>query len=196
VGSTDFRAWPFRRYRQGGNYYVLAEGGDSSQTPVNGAVYATPLPVWQSSVEIAALGLQVLIVGDAGSKIRLGIYVDEDLQGGAPGGLLVDAGTINGDQVSPDDGRQEITFSPSLRLNGPAMYWAVLCVQGAPSVQPTIKMTSGYTPGAAGKFSDLVNLFSGGYKREETGLTGALPTVFTTSVYSYSRQAKLYIKTR
>jgi hypothetical protein len=196
VGSVDFRRWPFIRYRQGGVYYVLAEGTGSNQTPVNGSVYATPFPLWQPTLDIAALGLQVITAGDAGSKIRLGFYEDEELQGGGPGKLVADGGTINGDQVSPDDGRQEVTFSPALRLSGPAMYWAALCVQSAPSVQPTIVMTTGYTPGAPGKFSDLVNAFSGGIKREEAGLTGALPSVFTSTVFSSSREAKLYIKTK
>jgi hypothetical protein len=195
VGSLDFRRWPFPKYRQGGYYYMLIEGGDSSQTPVNGAEYATPFPLWQPDLMVAAIGIQVITAGESGSKIRLGIRADEDSQGYAPDLLIVDAGQIDGTDATTNTGRQEKTFSPPLRLTGPAMYWATLRVDSASTTQPTIKMTSGYTPGIASHFSDLVNLFTGGYKSEDIVLSGGLPAHFTSTIYSSTRTAKIYIKT-
>jgi hypothetical protein len=172
-------------YRSG-CYYVLCEGGDSTQSPLNNTMYAVRLPVWRA-VTLNLIGVEVITAGESGATVRLGIYSDETIQGCYPGALLLDAGTAAADST----GRKDITISQRLPVG---LYWAVVCVQnnsGTPATE--IKMTSGYTPGAAGLYSDLVNTFSGGFKENTQATTGALPATFPATENS-TRQPKIYVR--
>lgn len=186
---SGFLAAPTLTPRDGiyrtGCYYNLAEGGDSSQTPLNNTMYATRLPVAKPCT-LDRIGIEVTIVGEAGSLLRLGIYRDDATQGNYPGSLLLDAGTVVGDVI----GRKEVTISQALAVG---LYWVVVCAQSAPTTQPTIKMTSGYSPGAGGLFSDLSNLFSGGFKENTAGTSGALPSTFPATENS-TRMHKAYVR--
>lgn len=190
MGSVDWQKLPFRKFRSGGMYYLLPEGGDSTQSPVANTMYSVPLDLWQSTLDIDLIGIEV-ITSEAGTTLRLGVWEDEQTEGGFPGKLILDAGVTG--MAGTSTGRKDNTLATPLRLRGPARYHFSLCVQGGAGLLE-VKMTSGYTPGAAGKYSDLVNLFGGGYKAESTTL-GALPTTFPTPPSS-SRMPKIYIRTK
>lgn len=172
-------------YRSGG-YYVLAQGGDSTQSPVNNTMYATRFPVWRAAT-FNAIGIEIITAGQTGATVRLGVYSDEPTQGVYPGALVADFGTMAADST----GRKDFTISQYLSVG---LYWAVVCVQNNPTTPATeIKMTSGYTPGAAGLYSDLVNLFSGGFKENTAATTGGLPATFPLPENS-TRQSKIYVR--
>lgn len=190
MGSIDWRRMPVPKYRQGGIYYVLAEGGDSTQSPVANTLYTgRRLDLWQPSLDIAGMGIEV-ITSEASTVLKLAWWEDEEIQGGFPGKLVYEASTTG--MAGTSTGRKDNTFARPLRLTGPASYHASVCVQGGAGTLE-VKMTSGYSPGTGGKYSDLVNAFSGGYKAEST-TTGAMPAIFPTPP-STSRTAKIYFWT-
>jgi hypothetical protein len=171
-------------YRSG-LYYVLGEGGDSTQSPLNNTMYATRFPVLRPC-SLDRIGIEVITAGETGATIRMGIYGD-DAEGDYPGALLADYGTV----AATSTGRKEFTISQAI---GVGLWWVVICVQnnaGAPATE--VKMTSGYTPGAGGAFSDTSNLFAGGYKENTAATTGALPATFPTTENS-TRTHKSYVR--
>jgi hypothetical protein len=191
MSSIDWRRMPVQKYRSGGMYYVLAEGGDSTQSPVANTMYvARPLDLWQPTLDIAGLGIEV-ITAEASTVLRLGVWAEEELEGGFPGKLVLDAGVTG--MAGTSMGRKDNTLATPLRLVGPARYYFSVCVQGGAGTLE-VKMTSGYTPDAAGQYSDLTNLFSGGYKASTT-TTGALPASFPGTPSS-SRTPKIYFWTK
>lgn len=64
--------------------------------------------------------------------------------------------------------------------------------KNAPTVVPSIKMGNGYIGGIGGKFSDLANGFSTGYKNETTTL--AIANFIEPP--SGSRSAKIYVRVK
>ena len=190
MGSVDWRRMPFDKFRSGGIYYVGAEGGDSTQSPVANTMYVSrPLDLWQPTLDIAGVGIEV-ITAEASTVLRIGVWEDEEVQGGFPGKLVRDCGVTG--MAGTSTGRKDNTLSPPLRLTGPQRYYFSLCVQGGAGTLE-VKMTSGYTPWVGGKYSDLVNTFSGGWKAEATTL-GSLPSTFPTPPSS-SRTPKIYFWT-
>ena len=172
-------------YRSG-LYYTIAEGGDSTQSPVNNTMYATRFPVLRA-VTLDRIGIEVITAGQAGATIRFGIYADDTTESNYPGALVADYSTAASDAT----GRKEVTISQALSVG---LYWVVICVQnnsGAPATE--VKMTSGYNPGAGGLFSDMSNLFSGGFKENTAGTTGALPATFPATENA-TRSHKAYVR--
>lgn len=118
------------------------------------------------------LGAEVSTVGDAGSKVRIGVYSDDGT--GRPGSLVLDAGTIAGDSATV----QTIT-GLSLTLTA-GWYWFAAASQIVTTTAPTTRATGapieptqiGYpsTPGSNAAASGL----------SVTGVTGALPATFGT----------------
>lgn len=121
------------------------------------------------TVTATRIGAEVTSAGDVGSKLRLGIYADN---GGVPGALVLDAGTINGDSATV----QEITISQVLSRG---WYWFGGAVQVVTVTQPTVRtisniLESTVTPTTAAPSSSTNNAAL------LTGVTGALPTPFTS----------------
>lgn len=177
-------------YRSG-SYYTSLIGGDSTQTPVNNTQYATPFPIRQANFPgIDRIGLEVITAGQSGSTIRLGAIADDSVAGWFPKGAVIFdtvvnySASINGASQT----RQEITINELIGYRG--LVWLTLMVQNAPITQPAIKMTSGYTQGHGGKLSDLTNLFTGGYKNEQTD-TAIAPFIEPPSS---TRGAKIFVR--
>jgi len=178
-------------YRSG-SYYLAMVGGDSTQTPVNSTQYATPFPIAQQGFPgIDRIGIEVITAGEAGSTIRLGAIADDPVAGRFPKGAVIFdtvvnySSSINGASAT----RQEITVNELVGYRG--LVWLVFMVQNAPTTQPGVKMTSGYYGrGFGAKASDLSNLFSAGYKNEQTD------TAITSFIEppSSTRAAKIFVR--
>lgn len=87
-----------------------------------------------NTITVAKIGAEITVVGDAGSKLRLGIYDDN---GGRPGSLVLDAGQIDGDSATV----QEITDGVTV-LYGGRWYWFGGVVQSVSVTQPTVRITN------------------------------------------------------
>jgi hypothetical protein len=118
-----------------GSYYFTssATAVNTSSTLANGTFRVAPWYV-PNACTISRIGAEITSAGDAGSKLRIGIY--SDTGSCAPGSLLLDAGTIAGDSATV----QEITVSQALT---PGIYWVGAAVQLVTVTQPTVRVTSG-----------------------------------------------------
>lgn len=154
-------------------FYVGPVGARSSGLSVQATEYATP--VWVGwPMTITRLGAQVTVIGDVGSKVRLGVRADTGV--GAPGALLLDAGTIAGDSATA----QEIT---GLSLNLlPGLVWFTATPQVITVTGPTLITTTGDSwPVLGPSLASALSLTpSTGYATAAT-VTGALPATYTIS---------------
>lgn len=157
----------------------------TSATLSNGALRVTPW-LLRTSVSISRIGSEVTVVGDAGSKLRLGIYADT---GNAyPGALVVDAGQIAGDSATV----QELTVAVTLRAG---LYWIGGVVQAVTTTQPTVRTQSGgnldvlLSPGTS-----LPSAGSTVAGYNQTGVTGALPATFSSTVAPVASAPRLFVK--
>lgn len=130
-------------------------------------------PVWiPNPITLQRLGAEVTSNGDAGSKLRLGIYADDG--NGRPSTLVLDAGTVAGDSSTVQD-----TGAISQPLNR-GWYWFGLAVQLVTTTQPTVRTSSapltmvdfGASAPTAGQLAVGVQM---------TGVTGALPSPFVVA---------------
>lgn len=135
---------------------------------------------------IDRLGAEVTTVGDAGSKVRLGIYGDT---GNAyPGALLLDAGQIAGDSATV----QQLTVSLVMT---PGLYWIGGVVQTVTTTQPTVRTTTSWVPpvviplGTTLPTSNVsvIGLF-------QTSVTGALPSTFSTTVNTINSVIRTFVR--
>lgn len=119
--------------------YTSSQGAvGTSATLGNNTLRLTPWVV-EATLKIDRIGAEITVVGDAGSKLRLGIHVDTGAC--APGAVLLDAGQIAGDSATV----QEITLGSTLVI-APGLYWIGGAVQAAATTQPTVRVNSGYHP--------------------------------------------------
>lgn len=125
-------------------YYYFLTGGPSTTTSAaltNALLRIAPYYI-PNAVTLTKIGCEVATTpGEAGSKVRLGIWADDGA--GYPGSLILDAGQIAGDAVAV----AELTISQAL---GPGMYWFGAVCQSAPTTQPTLRCSTqpsvAYTP--------------------------------------------------
>lgn len=171
---------------QSGRYYSPGRGASLSTSVIlgNGSMRAYPAYV-PNAVTLSRIGSEITGAGDAGSKLRLGIYTDDGT--GRPGSLVIDAGTIAGDSVAV----QEITISQAL---GSGVFWFVAVVQIVTVTQPTVRTTqppSGWgdvgvaAPGAGQE--DRMFAFA-------AGVTGALPASYTPTANTGGGAAAIFVK--
>lgn len=115
-----------------GNYYPATgvQGVGSSSSWVNGQLRVAPWMV-PDAITLTRIASEVSGTGDAGCKVRLGIYADS---GGMPGALVLDAGTIAGDALAV----AEITISQALARG---LYWVGGVIQLVTTTVPTLKTT-------------------------------------------------------
>jgi hypothetical protein len=155
---------------QSGRYY-FAPNFTASATLASmgtGTLHVLPWSV-PNTVTLSRIGAEVTIIGDVGSKVRLGIYNDDGT--GRPGTLLLDAGTIAGDSATV----QEIVIS---QLVPTGLYWIGGAVQIVTVTQPTCRVSASgpIFPVDVGTVIPTAGLQSPGY--QVTGVAGALPTPF------------------
>lgn len=153
----------------------------SAATLGNGTLRLSPwyLP---NPTTLTRIGAEVTIVGDVGSKFRLGIYADNGaLQ---PGALILDAGQVAGDAVAVP----ELTISQVML---PGIYWVGGAPQSITVTQPTLRTTvaSGfYPPDTTKPAAD-----AGVACWAQTGVTGALPNPFVPGFIGGSA-ARVFVK--
>lgn len=150
----------------------------STMTPGADQVYAQP---WlaDSSFTLAAIQLDVT-AGQAGTTVGLGLYADN---GGRPGALVIDGGTVSGAAIA----QPVAILTPAPAIVAGTVYWLAVCAHGAtpPTVrscgtnsvtQPVgIRVANPGPPGAqAGSIMGFV----------QTGVTGALPNPFTGTTFA------------
>ena len=163
---------------QSGRYYWLPNGCRNTVNTL-GVGTLRVCPFWvPNAITLNRLGGEVTLTGDAGSKIRLGIYNDDGT--GRPGALVLDAGQIAGDSVAV----QQLTINQALASG---LYWIGGAVQAVTVTQPTVRCNvpsagasaTGYWP-----ISDAGTAIPGagatGIGFAQTGVTGALPGTFGT----------------
>lgn len=154
------------RYRDG-MYYSAPHTGVTTVTTSNGVLYTHP--VWfPAGFELTALGCQASSGGGSGSVVRLGVY--KDTGEGLPGVLLVDAGTVD------TTGTTAGTVDPNTTIADDGWYWLAGVAQGAPTPNPTMRMSVPLVPPFHPTLSSLFGGTTVGLYK--TGVTGALPTTF------------------
>ena len=169
-----------------GNYFFPIGGGaTSTNTLPNGFLY---LSAWDlpNTVTLTRLGIDVSAAGDAGSKIRLGIYADTGA--GYPGALVLDAGQLLGDSAT----MQELTISQTLSAG---TYWIGAVGQSITTTAPTVRMASGYTPHyPMGVGTSLPGANTAISSYSQSGVTGLLPSTFSSTVSANPRAPRLVAK--
>lgn len=173
--------WPLT-----GNWYHILSltTPNATSIPNEGEVRAGPFWV-PSGARIDRLATETTVVGTAGAVIRLGLYLDDG--NGAPGALLLDAGTVDATLL----GMLEVTFAA---ITLPTFGWAVQAVQGGAGTRPTTRFTNTPTE-LVGGHTNLANArFQSSWVRNG-GVAGALPATFGGILPSdqvpitYARQA-------
>lgn len=113
-------------------FFYVTPGSTTTGAQTQGALRGVPFVVQRATV-FDRIGAEVTTIGEAGSKIRLGIYSELD---GIPGPLVLDAGQINGDSAT----YQTVTIE---QLLGPGIYWLASVAQSCPATPPTTRVLSG-----------------------------------------------------
>lgn len=155
------------------SYSILGNTAGTSNGLGNNSLRLAPIKLARACT-IEAIGLEITVVGDVGSTVRLGIYRDNGSF--YPGALVLDAGNILGDSAT----LQEITTNLKL---APGVYWIGAVVQNAPVTQPTIRITQNAMhspPGPLG--STLTAATVNGVM--QTGVSAGLPASFSTTITS------------
>lgn len=158
-----------------GSYYfpLSADSTSTTATMANGA--ETAAPFYFPGGTILRIGAEVTVVGDVGSKIRLGIRADGANGQPASAAPLLDAGQIAGDSATV----QEITLGSPLTL-APGWYWLTATVQAVTTTSPTIRTGTRPHPYynlATGTSAPTAGTTVVG--RKQTGVTAALPSTWT-----------------
>lgn len=173
-------SWAVGRYYFCPNTNSLSTSATLGNSTLRALAFYVP-----NTVSITKIGAEITSAGEAGSKLRLGIYSDDGT--GRPGSLLVDAGQIAGDSATV----QEITLATPLSI-GPGWYWAAGAVQSAPSSQPTVRIASILSaPTDVGTSIPSAGL--GTYGWGATSISGAFPSTLT--VTPVSTAPRIFVKT-
>lgn len=171
-----------------GSYYFPAgqQVIGTSATLGVGTLHVIPWVVGRP-LRISHLCQSIPTIGDAGSKVRLGVYADNG--GCYPGALLVDAGTINGDSATVQELPADLSLSSGV-------YWLGAAVQVVTTTQPTLHtITNAWTPPVpifAGTTLPSATFVATGYG--QTGVTGALPATFTSTVTQGTTKPRVFVK--
>jgi hypothetical protein len=171
-----------------GQYLLTSSPGQAttSNTLGNSTLRLAPWLV-ETALRIDRIGGDVATVGEAGSKIRLGIYGDNG--GLYPGTLLLDAGQIAGDSATV----QELTVSLTLAAG---LYWIGGAVQSATTTQPTVRIQQNWTPPVATPLgASLPTAGQGAVGFQQTSVTGALPSTFTATVTVSGSAPRVLVRT-
>jgi hypothetical protein len=165
-------------------YSTSAVSNTTSNTLGNGSLRLAPWVV-DRAMSIDRMAAEISTVGEAGSKLRLGIYADTG--NGYPGALLLDAGQIAGDSATV----QELTVSLSLPVG---VYWIGGAVQSAATTQPTVRVNSQWYPPVPIPSSTLPAAGGGAAAALQTGVTGALPATFSSTLASAQTYPRLILR--
>jgi hypothetical protein len=175
------------RLASGRYYYTHAHSSNGltvSSTLTNGTLRLVPWIV-PNAVSVSVIGGEVTSGGDAGSKLRLGVYADDGTC--YPGRLLLDAGTIAGDSATVQD------IAVNLQLV-PGLYWIGGVVQLVTVTQPTVRASTMPSPVllSPGTSTPAAGQNLNGYS--QGSVTGALPGVFNSSITVSSTSPRIHVK--
>lgn len=177
---------PLLQALSSGTYFSPFMDTATSATQGNGSLRVGP---WfnPQPITLSAIGVDVTAAGDSGCKIRVGIYADNK---GYPGALILDAGQLAADAIG--------TPIPALGSNlvlPRGWYWIGGAVQLVTTTQPTVRIASGRatpTLQISQGTSFAANATANGYRM--TGVTGALPSTFTSTVDPIAGFPRLHFK--
>jgi hypothetical protein len=158
----------------------------SSNTYGNNTLRVAPFVV-ESSLTFDRIGAEIAVVGEAGSKLRLGIYADN----GAcyPGSVLLDAGQIAGDSATV----QELTIS-TMTL-APGLYWGGAALQAAPTTQPTVRTVNATEPPVPVAYGTSLPAANSAITAYVSGSqSGALPATYPAGTFGGFAIARLFIR--
>lgn len=147
------------------------DNGSNAQTPIVSRMYATPVIVPRTGT-ITGLAMTIGVAFTTAGNMRMGIY-GSITNGGAPGALLLDCGT-----VAATAGTK--TFTGLTQAVSPGLYWLVSVFQGGSAGSPTHRTAVGSNPyvGQSGASPDITTSSLNGYYKDS--VTGALPNPFGT----------------
>lgn len=171
---------------QSGYTFVFSPTATGNSTLTTGVLRLGPAFI-PNPITLLAIGAEVQSAGEAGSKYRLGIYADNGSC--YPGRLVLDAGTIAGDSNTV----QDIAINQAL---APGLYWFGGVTQVVTVTQPTMRITN--APPSTGPWLSMGSTAPSaggtiaGY--QQTGVTGALPAVFTSTLTLSTAAARVHVK--
>lgn len=166
-------------------HVVSAAAASTSNALTTGTLRLAPWFV-ASPITIDRIGAEITTVGESGSKLRVGVYSDN---GHAfPGALLLDAGQIAGDSATV----QDLTVSQVIPAG---LYWVGGAVQSVVTTQPTVRITNNVylpVPIVGSNTTPSAGATMVGYA--QTGVTGALPANFTTSITPTGSAPRVHVR--
>lgn len=169
-----------------GQYIRLAStSGNTTTTLGNGSLRVFPVFL-QRAQAFDRLGAEVTGAGEAGSTYRIGVYADNGNR--YPGALILDAGTIDGTSAT----LQEITVSLTLSAG---LYWFGGVTQNAPSSQPTLRAVASWTMPAITSIGTTSANTNDSFGQFQSGVAGALPSTFTSTVSLSGSTPRLFART-
>lgn len=172
------------RYKTG--ILQTAQGGipsSSNLTLIDTQEYCIPFPV-PSSQTFIEMNCNVVTVGSVGGTVlRYGVRLDDGT--GGPGTLLFDAGTVAAD-TGAGVGAKPKTIAQTLP---PGWVWLTITAQGSNVV---ISGMTGWLIGSSGSTS-IAAAIQARSTYYQTGVTGALPSTFTSGGQSAINPA-IFIK--
>jgi hypothetical protein len=172
--------------RSGFYYYPAGQNSITTLATLGVGTLRIAPAVIPRAITIDRLGAEITAVGEAGSKLRIGIYADDGT--GKPGSLLLDAGQINGDSATV----QEITVNQTLN---PGIYWFGAVVQAVTTTQPTVRIIANWTPPILmGISTSLPGAGATVLGLSMSGVTGALPGTFSTTPGSSASIPRLFYR--
>jgi hypothetical protein len=171
-----------------GKYYFTASP-TAQATGTTGSNVLRLLPWYvPAPVTIVRIGAEVTVIGDVGSKVRLGIYADSGV--GYPGALVVDAGQILGDSATV----QELTISTVL---APGLYWIGGAAQSVTTTQPTMRnvATSWVPPLLPQLGTTIPGSAAQTFGFLQNAVSGALGGTFTSTLTTSGTGIRVFVKT-
>lgn len=160
---------------------VPCTGTGTNQIP-NQALRLAPFDV-PRSLTLSGLAVEVSTAGEASSTFRFGIYADDGT--GYPGLLVLDAGTVAADTT----GVKTLTISQALT---PGRYWVGGVTQGAATTPATLRTPANAMVSIGSSTTPATTSSLMAYN--QTGVSGALPSPFTTSVSGAGQAPRIYVQ--
>ena len=145
------------------NRWYRPRGSPGTATPIQNLCVASPF-LTAGNFPIVAIACEVVVAGEAGSVVRMGICGELN---GSPGVCLVDAGTVAADTL----GVKIITLSQPLYARGLLYPWTVS--QLCPITPPNLRATAG----GSFEFKTPISAYGGGIP-----LPAASPTSYSAIV--------------
>lgn len=172
-----------------GSYLFPSSPNNTSTANTLGTGTLRAVPFYTPvALSVARIGAEITAAGDAGGRLRLGVYADNG--SGFPGALVIDAGTIAADAVAT----AEATLASPVTLT-PGWYWLAAVVQAVTTTQPTVRIGAAATPGflfTPGTALPGAGSTAVGYSM--TGVTGALPAAWSPTLTPTGAAPRLLLK--